>query len=76
MMRIASLTMFLAAASLVSGCATASFRGSPIGTKRGAIIVKEEGSGSRKECHPSQYWDGESCKHKGKGKGARKHDGE
>lgn len=26
------------------------------------------------ECHPSQYWDGEQCRHKGKGKGARKHD--
>ncbi len=25
-------------------------------------------------CHPSQYWDGEHCRHKGKGKGARKHD--
>jgi hypothetical protein len=28
-----------------------------------------------KSCHPSQYWDGTKCKHKGKGKGARKHDG-
>jgi hypothetical protein len=27
-------------------------------------------------CHPSQYWDGQQCRHKGKGKGARKHDGE
>ncbi len=27
------------------------------------------------ECHPSQYWDGHQCRHKGKGKGARKHDG-
>ncbi len=26
-------------------------------------------------CHPSQYWDGNQCRHKGKGKGARKHDG-
>ncbi len=26
------------------------------------------------ECHPSQYWDGEHCRHKGKGHGARKHD--
>ena len=30
---------------------------------------------SSKECSPSQYWDGDQCKHKGKGKGARKHDG-
>lgn len=28
-----------------------------------------------KDCHPSQYWDGDQCRHKGKGKGARKHDG-
>jgi hypothetical protein len=30
---------------------------------------------SAADCHPSQYWDGEQCRHKGKGKGARKHDG-
>ena len=27
-----------------------------------------------RDCHPSQYWDGTQCRHKGKGKGARKHD--
>lgn len=27
-----------------------------------------------KKCRPSHYWDGEKCRHKGKGKGARKHD--
>lgn len=27
------------------------------------------------DCHPSQYWDGHTCRHKGKGHGARKHDG-
>lgn len=26
------------------------------------------------KCEPSHYWDGEQCRHKGKGKGARKHD--
>jgi hypothetical protein len=26
-------------------------------------------------CHPSQYWDGHECRHKGQGRGARKHDG-
>lgn len=31
-------------------------------------------SSKRKECAPSQYWDGDQCRHKGKGKGARKHD--
>ncbi|AGC48211.1 hypothetical protein MYSTI_06939 [Myxococcus stipitatus DSM 14675] len=30
---------------------------------------------SSRDCHPSQYWDGDECRHKGKGKGARKHDG-
>lgn len=29
---------------------------------------------ARRECHPSQYWNGDECRHKGKGKGARKHD--
>lgn len=29
---------------------------------------------SRPECQPNQYWDGSKCRHKGKGKGARKHD--
>ena len=31
--------------------------------------------GKRGGCHPSQYWDGRQCRHKGKGHGARKHDG-
>ncbi|HUS68819.1 MAG TPA: hypothetical protein VMZ28_29990 [Kofleriaceae bacterium] len=30
---------------------------------------------SSRSCHPSQYWDGHQCRHKGKGHGARKHDG-
>jgi len=34
----------------------------------------QEASG-RPACHPSQYWDGETCRHKGRGHGARKHDG-
>jgi hypothetical protein len=29
----------------------------------------------KKKCHPSQRWDGRRCRHKGKGHGARKHDG-
>lgn len=28
----------------------------------------------KRRCHPSQRWDGERCRHKGKGHGARKHD--
>jgi hypothetical protein len=27
-----------------------------------------------RDCHPSEYWDGYQCRHKGKGHGARKHD--
>ena len=30
---------------------------------------------ARGRCHPSQFWDGNRCVHKGKGHGARKHDG-
>lgn len=28
------------------------------------------------QCRPNQYWDGDECRHKGKGHGARKHDGD
>lgn len=38
----------------------------PHGHRQGA--VKKGG------CAPSHYWDGHQCRHKGKGKGARKHD--
>lgn len=40
----------------------------PPATSRTVVVVKDK-------CHPSQYWDGEQCRHKGKGHGARKHDG-
>lgn len=45
----------------------------------GCIYVRETRhvTHSRKKernCHPSEYWDGDQCRHKGKGKGARKHD--
>jgi hypothetical protein len=73
-LRMASLALLFSVTTLGSGCAVRNFRGVPTGTSRGAVVVKEEGGSSRKECHPSQYWDGDSCKHKGKGKGARKHD--
>ncbi len=57
------------------------------GSLSGCVIVKEERHHStkrsrldrddRRGCHPSQYWDGEKCRHKGKGKkkgkGHRKH---
>jgi hypothetical protein len=47
----------------------------------GCIVHTQDGRGSRHRsvrrpsCHPSQYWDGERCRHKGRGHGARKHDG-
>jgi hypothetical protein len=54
--------------SLLAGCSTHR-NVALIGTKRSAV------KSSRPSCKPSQYWDGETCRHKGKGKGARKHDG-
>ena len=32
--------------------------------------------GGQPSCRPSQYWDGNQCRHKGQGHGARKHDGD
>jgi hypothetical protein len=44
-------------------------------------IVHEHGGRSRyakrgKRCHSSQHWDGNQCRHNGRGHGARKHDGD
>ncbi|WP_224249924.1 hypothetical protein [Hyalangium gracile] len=41
---------------------------------RDTTVVKPAKSKTRKDCHPSEYWDGSQCRHKGKGHGARKHD--
>jgi hypothetical protein len=41
---------------------------------RDRTVVVPASKKARKECHPSQYWDGTQCRHKGKGHGARKHD--
>jgi hypothetical protein len=46
---------------------------------QGCIVVRDRTTvvrpaKAKKDCHPSQYWDGDQCRHKGKGKGARKHD--
>ncbi len=40
-------------------------RGHPVYVKNGK---------HKRGCHPSEYWDGSKCRHKGKGHGARKHD--
>ena len=54
------------------------------GTAASGCIIHTHGHGNRpaklkkvkkaKKCPPSHYWDGKKCRHKGKGKGARKHD--
>jgi hypothetical protein len=45
----------------------------------GCVVVPQRSRGRRastvQRCHPSQYWDGHTCRHKGRGHGARKHDG-
>jgi len=40
----------------------------PAHRREKTVVVTE------RSCHPSQYWDGSQCRHKGKGHGARKHD--
>lgn len=42
----------------------------------GCIYVRDtrHASKQRRDCHPSEYWDGYQCRHKGNGHGARKHD--
>ena len=42
------------------------------GHRRQAVRSKK--AKKTKKCPPSHYWNGKRCKHKGKGKGARKHD--
>lgn len=48
-------------------------------TCAGCVLVPARRSQSHTratpQCHPSQYWDGSQCRHKGQGQGARKHDG-
>lgn len=58
-----------ALAVVLSGCAIVPVGHGP-GTRRSSLS-----SGGAPQCKPSQYWDGATCRHKGKGHGARKHDG-
>jgi hypothetical protein len=60
----ATLCFALLGAFLVSaiGCVMTTRSGYPV-------------SSGGPRCHPSQYWDGAQCRHKGRGHGARKHDG-
>jgi hypothetical protein len=56
----------LTALTLLGGCLVHTTDGR--GPRRRSTV-------SRPSCHPSQYWDGSTCRHKGRGHGARKHDG-
>lgn len=62
-----AIAITIAAAFMLSGCVLVSDR-------RGPGVVKLNLDGDKDRCRPNQYWDGEKCKHKGKGHGARKHD--
>jgi hypothetical protein len=68
MTKTALLLTTTAAALLLAGCSN--HRWSEVTSSRQSV----KSSSTRKECKPSQYWDGETCRHKGQGKGARKHD--
>jgi hypothetical protein len=59
-------TFVLGTVLLASGCVI--HRGHPVRSRSQAVVVRQP------SCHPSQYWDGHKCRHKGKGHGARKHD--
>lgn len=65
-----SLLVLCLAGSFAIGCSTI-----PLFPKHGSSSSALSSSGSRKQCKPSQHWDGTQCRHNGKGSGARKHDG-
>ena len=67
MRRTTSILVLLLFVFAMSGCLVTS-RGH--GHRHGHVRSAKRGG-----CHPSQYWDGRQCRHKGKGHGARKHDG-
>ena len=59
MHRFLLVGLFLTSSLVGSGC---------------VVLDKRPRSVARVTCHPSHYWDGHKCRHKGKGHGARKHD--
>lgn len=66
-----TFVLVLSAASfLFTGCVLVHDHGRHYGTHRSELSSREP----ERQCHPSQYWDGERCVHKGRGHGARKHD--
>lgn len=64
---LATLALFL------SGCLLVTPPPSRTGRSRGALSSSREPKRVER-CRPSHYWDGDQCVHKGKGRGARKHD--
>ena len=63
-----TIALSLAAAFVLSGCVFVQH------DRRGPGVVKLGLDGKKDRCRPNEYWDGNGCKHKGKGQGARKHD--
>ncbi|HVE83864.1 MAG TPA: hypothetical protein VND93_13490 [Myxococcales bacterium] len=58
-----ALVIIAGASMLLPGCVLVN----RLGTGRSGVVAEQ--------CRPDQYWDGTMCRHKGKGSGARKHDG-
>jgi hypothetical protein len=68
---VKSIILAITCVIFASGCLVHRHGYAP--SRRGqAVVVREQ---PRPACHPSQYWDGSQCRHKGQGNGARKHDG-
>ena len=69
------LVAVLLSAILLGGCSLIlrTQEGTTVG---GTVYGSSEQSLSGREgrCEPSHYWDGQCCRHKGQGRGARKHD--
>jgi hypothetical protein len=63
-----NLALAASLTAMLSGCA--GVMGPSTGARKSALSSSE-----KPQCKPSQYWDGQMCRHKGKGHGARKHDG-
>ena len=65
----------LLSAILLGGC-TLALRTQEGTTVSGTVYGSSEQPLSQREvqCEPNQYWDGQCCRHKGQGRGARQHD--
>jgi hypothetical protein len=68
MRRFLSGALLVTIGSLAAGCVVVEKRPARTVVARPVVAAPPA-------CHPSQYWDGNQCRHKGKGHGARKHDG-